>query len=91
LRGLDLNQRPSGYEAKKGPFSLASQRWGTIHRPMKRRGIRRHRSIMGRHTTSRDLRSSRQPRVNEKITGKNPEGFARRVAPEGCLGCPFRA
>ena len=31
LRGEDLNLRPSGYEAKIGPFRLTSQRHEIIH------------------------------------------------------------
>jgi hypothetical protein len=74
-----MNLRPSGYEAKNGPLGLASQETETIHKFTISRGICRHRSITGRHPTSRDFRSARQRQVNEKITGKNPEGFARRA------------
>jgi hypothetical protein len=83
LRGLDLNQRPSGYEAKTGPSCFPSQRSETIQNQLKAHGIGRHRGITGRHARSRDLRSPRQPRVNGKITGKILEGFARRWIPSG--------
>jgi hypothetical protein len=81
----DLNLRPSGYEAKDGSLGLASQGMEIVCKFMTRRGIRRHRSTTGRHATSRDFRSARQRQVNEKITGKNPEGFARRAKAIGGL------
>ena len=43
-----------------------------------------------RHATSRDLRSARQPPVNGKITGENPEGFARRVVVDETERLPTR-
>jgi hypothetical protein len=52
---------------------------GIVHNSSTRRGIRRHRSITGRHAASRDLTSARQPPVNGEITGEKLEGSARRV------------
>jgi hypothetical protein len=50
---------------------------------MKKRGVRRNRSIRGRHATSRDLRSAWQRPVNGQNAGESPEGFAPKVWPEG--------
>src|SRR5258708_1377391 len=47
--------------------TAASQEFEIVHNSSIRRGIGRHRSITGRHATSRDLRSARQPQVNEKF------------------------
>ena len=56
------------------PSDLEDWRFGRVPR----RGIRRHRSITGRHATSRDLRSPRQIRSTAKARAKVP-----KVLPEG--------
>lgn len=73
-RATTENLRPSGYESKDRAFCVPMQRPEIILNSRTRRGSCRHRSIMGRHATSRDFRSVRQPGVNGLSAGEKPEG-----------------